>query len=86
MVILFYLVFLSFLYNDALLPLSKKKKQQPQNQKKKKKSDSRQQNKKIKNRYPLQQTVKKIEPNDAFIKQEKLMKRSHMAPAWNFHR
>lgn len=83
MVILFYLVFLSFLYNDALLPLSKKKQNKtPQNQKKKeKKSDSRQQNKKIKNRYPLQQTVTKIEPNDAFIKQEKLMKRSHMAPA-----
>lgn len=83
MVILFYLVFLSFLYNDALLPLSKKKKKttpKPE-KKKKKKSDSRQQNKKIKNRYPLQQTVKKIEPNDAFIKQEKLMKRSHMAPA-----
>lgn len=82
MVILFYLVFLSFLYNDALLPLSKKKKKPtPKPEKKKKKSDSRQQNKKIKNRYPLQQTVKKIEPNDAFIKQEKLMKRSHMAPA-----
>lgn len=81
MVILFYLVFLSFLYNDALLPLSKKKKPTPKPEKKKKKSDSRQQNKKIKNRYPLQQTVTKIEPNDAFIKQEKLMKRSHMAPA-----
>lgn len=76
MVILFYLVFLSFLYNDALLPLSKKNPNPPP----KKKSDSRQQNK-IKNRYPLQQTVTKIEPNDAFIKQEKLMKRSHMAPA-----
>lgn len=61
-------------------PFLKKKKPTPKPEKKKK-SDSRQQNKKIKNRYPLQQTVKKIEPNDAFIKQEKLMKRSHMAPA-----
>lgn len=83
MVILFYLVFLSFLYNDALLPLSKKTNPKPENKQTKKKnpSDSRQQNKKIKNRYPPQQTVTKIEPNDAFIRQEKLMKRSHMAPA-----
>lgn len=62
-------------------PFLKKKKPTPKPEKKKKKVTQGNKIKKIKNRYPLQQTVTKIEPNDAFIKQEKLMKRSHMAPA-----
>lgn len=81
MVILFYLVFLSFLYNDALLPLSKKTNPKPEKKNKTTQVTQGNKIKKIKNRYPPQQTVTKIEPNDAFIRQEKLMKRSHMAPA-----